>query len=582
MKSQMDILLAVIRERATAIGYNSERDVATVSRRVGSEGNGFLEVALPTLDDLLLEGLSSGRLPEFTGWSRRKGSTLPAFLWGFWRRVFTHDGELLSCPCIESIRSIRQISRTFKKVFEVCAEDRVLSSIKGFEETDLELSQLRIPSDIDAAREIAHYAFGGVVGATMTGDVRFQHGPGAVAERLDSVQKYEFSNAPDRLTAVVGHDQFHATWYDMQQNPLGNEETPARLIAVPKTATKPRLISIEPSYNQFIQQGYHTLLKKELDRIRICGYSSQVPNQKLALEGSRDGSLVTVDLSEASDRVHYGVVRSLFSFNPSFIEMLDATRSRMVTLPDGRVHILNKFASMGSALTFPIETMVFSTLVLLAVCTVERRFDAGFVKSLLSRRDIRVYGDDIIVPSKYYPNLLDTLGRYGLKVNTSKSFSQGLFRESCGFDAYAGVNITPVYARRRLPSSKRHVAELISLVSFRNQWVSTYGYGEVQRTIDSYVESIIPMDAVRTGSPHNGGIHYHGPMDQPRNSRWNDSLQRLEVRVMVPSEKRRPTRATDRGVLFKTLYEGLNEDPDHFTHDARPISASLKYRWRAA
>jgi len=575
----MNLLTAIVLERAKAVGYNPERDLNTIRRRHEAEGNGFLEIALPTLDDLLLEGLSSGRLPVITGWSLRKSTTLPAFLYGFWMRIFDHDGTLFPYPCIESIRSIRQISRTFKKVFEVCSNERVNTAIAGFEDTESELRLLALPPSLDAASMIAHQVFGSLVGRVMTGDARPKHGPGAVAERLDSVSKYSFDVVPERLTSLVGEEWFRPTWSELRDRPIIDGEIPARLVSVPKTATKPRLISIEPSYNQFIQQGFHALLKDELSRVSICSYKSQQPNQKLALKGSRDGSLATIDLSEASDRVHYELVQRLFAWNPAFIRMLDSTRSRTVELPDGRVLALSKFASMGSALTFPIEVMVFTTLVLLAVCTVERRYGRGFVKSLMSRRDIRVYGDDIIVPSKYYPTLVEILGEYGMKVNTSKSFSEGLFRESCGFDAYSGNEVTPVYVRRRIPRSKRDVSELVSLASFRNQWVSTYGYGAVQEWCDDAISAIIPFEAARPDGPDSDGILRRGEKDFPSNARWNRHLQRMEVKCMVPSHRRREVTATDSATLFKALYEDFQEDALHLTHHGRPVSAILKHRW---
>lgn len=506
---------------------------------------------------------------------------LPAFLWGFWRRIFDTDGGLLPYPCIDSIRSIRQISRTFKKVFEVCSDERVEAAIKGFEETEDELRQLVLPPSIVAASMIAHYAFGNVVGRVMTDVHQYRHGPGAVSERLDSVSKYDFKCVPNRLTSVVGEEWFRPTWAELRDNPIIDEEIPARLIAVPKTATKPRLISIEPSYNQFIQQGFHTSLKRELASIRVCSYASQIPNQRLALLGSRDGSLSTIDLSEASDRVHNRLVTELFRWNPGFIRILDATRSRTVQLPDGRVLALSKFASMGSALTFPIEVMVFTTLVLLAVCTVERRLERDFVRGLMFRGDIRVYGDDIIVPSKYYPTLIRILSDYGMKVNTSKSFSEGLFRESCGFDAYSGNEVTPVYARRHHPASKRDVAELVSLSSFRNQWVHTYDYGPVQEWCDKYISTLIPYEAGHPDRADSEGILRHGPRDLPSNTRWNRHLQRMEVKGMGVLYQRKETSAGDMSVLFKALYEDFQEDALHLTHHGRPVSARLKYRWLA-
>lgn len=440
----------------------------------------------------------------------------------------------------------------------------------------------------------------------------FRHGPGAVAERLDSVERYYMVGIPERILSCVPLEQFQPVW--SLQTPVQADDVPARVIAVPKTAKKPRLISIEPSYNQFAQQGYLAVLAEELDKMRICSFADQTPNQILALRGSKDGSVATIDLSEASDRVSWGLVRSLFSWNSNFVRILEATRSRVVQLPSGDELVLNKFASMGSALTFPIEVMVFTSIVISAICEYERNHSRSYIRSLAKRSDIRVYGDDIIVPTQYYPIVTRYLEEYGLKVNMTKSFHKGDFRESCGVDAYDGVDITPVYVRRRLPSSRRDVSELVSLVSFRNQWVARRGYNGTTDLLDRWIRDIIPFPAVTScdvdpkgrvaeAGPILGRV---GPCDlvdfSSSEYTWNTNLMKMEVSGFAPVPKRRPTRACDAAVLIRSLARiqgGFSAfrrsshtvhlrslakasvgsfDPQHLTHHGRPQSAKLKLR----
>jgi hypothetical protein len=232
---------------------------------------------------------------------------------------------------------------------------------------------------------------------------------------------------------------------------------------------------------------------------------------------------------------------------------------------------------MGSALTFPIEVMVFTTLVILAVCTVEQSWSRSFVKRTMRRHDIRVYGDDLIVPTQYYPTLVQILGEFGLKVNTSKSFSTGFFRESCGLDAYRGTSVTPVYARRRFPTSRRDAEELISWSAFRNQFYTLHGGGPVTEFLDQMIESLIPYPLIEEGTEF-GGIARFGPHKGPEH-RHSPDLHRLECKAMVPVYQRRRTTAGHTGKLFKALYEDFNEDPDHLSHHGRPVSARLKHRW---
>jgi len=108
--------------------------------------------------------------------------------------------------------------------------------------------------------------------------------------------------------------------------------------------------------------------------------------------------------------------------------------------------VLFKYASMGSALCFPVEAMVFYTLIQSAMHILDgRRPSSRSIKNYSKLIDI--FGDDIIVPVEYTDFVVKYLESYALKVNVNKSFKASAFRESCGADFYAGVPVNPVYAR---------------------------------------------------------------------------------------------------------------------------------------
>jgi hypothetical protein len=122
---------------------------------------------------------------------------------------------------------------------------------------------------------------------------------------------------------------------------------------------------------------------------------------------------------------------------------------------------------MGSALCFPFEAMVFTTIIFVAIGReLSRPVDRSLIREF--RGKVRVYGDDIVIPVDMMSCVSKTLEAFGLKVNLGKSFGTGRFRESCGGDYYAGVRITPVRMRSLFPRSRKHVAEVISTVSLRN------------------------------------------------------------------------------------------------------------------
>jgi hypothetical protein len=107
---------------------------------------------------------------------------------------------------------------------------------------------------------------------------------------------------------------------------------------------------------------------------------------------------------------------------------------------------LRKFSTMGSACTFPVETLIFLGIALAAVLTTRGlRRTLGNVKSLIG--EVAVFGDDIVVPSdsrEQFERLLEVLH---FKVNSAKTYWTGRFRESCGVDSLQGVEVTPAYWR---------------------------------------------------------------------------------------------------------------------------------------
>jgi hypothetical protein len=167
-------------------------------------------------------------------------------------------------------------------------------------------------------------------------------------------------------------------------------------------------------------------------------FTDQQINRRLALIGSREmNSWVTLDMKEASDRVSLQLVEDLFP--ATWVRALTAARTTATKLPDGTVVQLKKFAPMGSAVCFPVEALVFWAL---SVCAVRMQ------NPTLTSRDVRdriyVYGDDLIVRSEDQAAIRQLLPEFGLLFNEGKCCVAGSFRESCGCDAFKGVEVTPL------------------------------------------------------------------------------------------------------------------------------------------
>jgi hypothetical protein len=346
---------------------------------------------------------------------------------------------------------------------------------------------------------------------------------------------------------------------------------------------------MEPSYVQFMQQAILEMIREEVKRDRLLfpllSTKDQAPNQRAALEGSLYGNLATLDLSEASDRVSNLHVRSLMANFPILDGAVQATRSRKADVPGHGVVHLSKFASMGSALCFDMEQMVFLTVIFCAIEeSLGHRLTRKDVKALSGQ--VRVYGDDIIVPVKYTHTVVRYLEAFGFKVNLRKSFWNGKFRESCGKEYYNGHDVSITRVRRMLPKQRQHVDEVVSTVALRNQFYLA-GLWHAVRYLDSLLERIIPFPAVSSTSPGMGKVSFLGY----QTDRVHSDLQMPLVRAATVRHRIPVDRLDDYGALLKFFLKRRNDvsetivsadfsiDKNHLERAGRPDSADIKIRW---
>lgn len=220
----------------------------------------------------------------------------------------------------------------------------------------------------------------------------------------------------------------------------------SKITFVPKNARTDRAIAIEPHLNIFLQLGIGAMIRSRLLR---CGLNlnDQSANQRLARRGSILNHLATIDLTMASDTIARRLVQTLLPFQ--WFEMLDLVRSKSGRLPNEEQSIyFEKFSSMGNGFTFELESLIFYALGW-AVCT----------HLSLPTDELRVYGDDIVIPSQGTELLFQMLEVLGFKANVKKSFSDGPFRESCGKDYYNGIDVRPVFLKEK-PSNAQSIIRM--------------------------------------------------------------------------------------------------------------------------
>ena len=212
---------------------------------------------------------------------------------------------------------------------------------------------------------------------------------------------------------------------------------------VPKTADISRTICTEPLLNMLFQKGIAAVFESRLrDRFGIDLTTQPDKNRMLAKIGSETGAFGTIDLSSASDSISNGLLRLLMP--KEVLSWLNETRSPLVKLPDGSLLPLQMVSSMGNAFTFPLQTILFASVVIAVYRTLG-------IRPIYPRDgelgNFAAFGDDIICHSESYGLVVSILRRIGFLVNSDKSFNDGPFRESCGADFWHGVNVRGVYCR---------------------------------------------------------------------------------------------------------------------------------------
>jgi hypothetical protein len=253
-----------------------------------------------------------------------------------------------------------------------------------------------------------------------------------------------------------------------------------KVVTVPKTALVDRTIAIEPLLNGYLQKGADSVMRRRLKRVGI-DLSDQSVNQNLARLGSitNEDPFVTIDLSSASDLINLGNAKRVLP--PDWFEFLDAIRSPSYEL-DGKVTRYHKFVSMGNGFCFPLETLIFAS-----VCQLFSKPKSG---------EFAVYGDDIVVRQSVALEVLQTLRYIGFRQNPSKTFLEGPFRESCGADWFAGLNVRPLTLDYELSS-------LEALIKFFNMTLEREFIPGFFDDIREYVISLVPHQ-LRFMRPYKG------------------------------------------------------------------------------
>jgi len=505
----------------------------------------------------------------------------------------------------------------FGKIALPCSPDRVDKAIRGYLECEQDVRHSTLAflgPETDSFNDFGRV--GRLLWAPLLSSVDTciynesvvpRHGPGATADKLRGNAKYNNLTWTSRLNEVFPYwenliPSDHPSWLERMDalNILEpGDEIAVKVITVPKTLKTPRIIAVEPTCMQYMQQGILSVMMEQIPRFdharNFVMFESQQPNQRLAREGSITGALATLDLSEASDRVSNEHVRLLLANHRELRRAVDATRSRKARVPGYGTHDpceieLAKFASMGSALCFPFEALVFCTVIFIGIeRALKQPLTEKIIRSFYGR--VRVYGDDIIVPVEFVQSVTEALESYGFKVNVHKSFWTGKFRESCGAEFYDGTDVSIVRVRELLPSGRQHAGQIVSTVALRNHLFHG-GYVKAVEFLDRTLERLIPFPEIgwdlEDGVPVQRttvlGRHSYDPQSLADRIDPDHQVPLIKGAVAVP--KLPDSFLDDYGALMKWflsadkrsnhwLYPDVT-DEDHLSRAGRPVSVRIK------
>jgi len=603
MKSPIALLLSRLADakRLNPDVKGLDRDKQTIENRFKHEGYGFLTIALPSLDEAYLLGLSSGRFACPTGFKTVSGGAIPKLFSGMFREVFDPvTGWLKENPDEGSLKCLHQILRLFKKVQLSASEEELLhtKAVTEFFRCDDLASQVILPDQLDHQVGLVAKLILNDLSSKSFSDMSYRHGPGAVEEGYRANQKWsalsESIKNEDFDVWDHGYGDFGISLSEIADRAIvTNSDTKfsfltratgciARLITVAKNSSSRRTITVEPLLNQFIQQGLNTALRDSIERCRVLrnclALTDQSKNQHLAMEGSIHDNWATIDLKSASDLLSIKLVESVFRHHGPFLDRMMDCRSSMIKVSGfDRTLRLAKFAGMGNALTFPVQSVCFAVVCIASILCADGKTVSYRNVERASRR-VRIYGDDIIVETAYAHQCVNWLHQAGLQVNLKKSFLGGNFKESCGVEAYKGVDITPLYIRHQ-PDTFSTSPELIaSYVALSNQaWLQgLYSFATcLQDEVEERLKKRLPYVARESGV-----LGWHTRTDSMSATKWCSRTHQLLLKAHALKPLKRRDRLDGYAALLKFYHVPLlGRDMDHLENSQIRFKSRIVSRW---
>lgn len=615
------------------------RDCTTLSRRMSSEGLTFVTSTLPSFFEQVLQHLEGGE-SDYPSFKKQKGAPYPQLFRGLVAQIYEEpDND----DTVKYVKHLYSICVAFKKLRGQYKKEVLRKQLADFVQTDIEIGHVDL--SVDGVRDVAREArnelgriFKGCdpLDPKQAQDFIPRPGPGATNTPTQKCDRFH----PNTLYFQIAKCYDYEEWYRPPFSPprigldssslkgdaieqcheaFGDNETShshyalqrwarsprylnvaiadiqrARLAFVHKTHGKARLICIEELeagyFQQSLRRGLYDWVEHHPRTKGRIFFTSQLENALAALVASIDRKLSTDDMSEASDRVAKHVIQYLWSLTGNILKCIEAVSSTEIQIPqavDSRFidyMPIKKLAPMGSAICFPVMACTLYAIIYATI--IVKKHPRRFI------RDIRIFGDDIIVPTDCVEDVNLMLEAFGFKVNRTKSFSKSFFRESCGTHAYKGVDITPPRVKTLLGKNSQP-ADLLTCLELEYLLFSK-GYkhaaGYLRKHIREWAEcnGIKDVPYVHPKSPLIGFrrpdarlAHLHAPTRWSEPRRQGDAAyQSREHKVWVIRERSR-TLAPPSGEdgYLRWLTTKAVTDEARFVDDSSPRQFMLVRRW---
>jgi hypothetical protein len=257
-------------------------------------------------------------------------------------------------------------------------------------------------------------------------------------------------------------------------------------------------------------------------RMSYCGLeleSLPIQHRERARLASISGMESTIDWSSASDCLSIELLRWLLP--PQWFDCCYICRSDSILLEETWIRP-NMFSTMGNAVTFPLETLVFWSL---AHAT---RLQGKTLSCFPEWDDLlkcSVFGDDCIVPTDIADSFIEVCESVGFICNRDKTFTGGPgFRESCGGDYLHGYDVRPFSLKGPADNRRSSLEPWLYVVMNRifPKYISYFGsrdyvydrafFKVIQRLFDEYG---LDLKLVPYRFPDDSGL------------RWTKDIQRF-------------------------------------------------------